>query len=253
MGSFNIKLKPILAGLVYQSKLDTIYNNIGPVIGPFYLGNKMIKRIYEWVLDFISNTTWRTLRKFIYGKAYNLTWFDCQRIKDILSSGYYIILTADKSHLSSWSVKAVHRIMTGKKAEYSHALVNVEADQKSYAYSDFKFVEAIGTGVKYSNWDQIFNCDSVCILKPKYYTTEEFNTAVEDVYTLVGRKYDKYFKLNDTHEMSCVEIARFRLQKLPEYNIRMRVFEYMISNFKNLTPQMFRDCPDFEVLLEIKR
>lgn len=213
----------------------------------------MLKKIYEYILDLISQTTFRTLRTLMYGKPYSLDIHDWKQIHSILSSGYYIILTADKSHLSSWSVRLLGLVLMGKVSDYSHALVNIEPDQDTYSYSEFKFIEAIGTGVKVSNWYEVFNCDTVCILKPKYYSTEELNLALAGAYTQVGKKYDKYFDLNDGSALSCVEVVRQQLKQLPYYEDRMRVFEFMIQHYRNLTPQMFRNCPDFEVLLEIKR
>jgi hypothetical protein len=214
---------------------------------------KALKIVYEWFMNLIAKTTWRTLRTKVYGRGYNLSTEDWRRIHAVLTQGYYIILTADKSHASSWAVRFAGLGLTGKISDYSHALVNIEPDQDSYAYSEFRFIEALGSGVKVSNWDEVFNCDTICILKPKYYSTEELNHVLAAAYTLVGRKYDKYFNLKDAKELSCVEVVRNQLKQLPYYEDRMRVFEFMIQHYKNLTPQMFRDCPDFEVLLELKR
>lgn len=213
----------------------------------------IFKKIYELILDLIANTTWRGLRTLIYGKPYSLDLADWKSIHSILSSGYYIILTADKSHASSWAVRILGLGFMGKISDYSHALVNIEPEQDTYSYSEFKFVEAIGTGVKISEWEEVFNCDTVCILKPKYYSVEELNFALSTAYTQVGKKYDKYFNLNEGSELSCVEVVRQQLKQLPYYDERMRVFEFMIANYGQLTPQMFRNCPDFEVLLEIKK
>lgn len=204
--------------------------------------------IYDLIMDFFSKTSWRGLRTLLTGKSYGLTESDWDEIKKVLDTGYFIILTEDRSHLSSWMVKAAHFALTRKWSSYSHALVNVESDNDF----KYKFVEAIGTGVRQCGFSQVFKCDSICILKPKYYTNEQVEKTMGKAMQFIGKKYDKRFRYNDEDQMSCVEIARSSLKDLPDYEKEMRVFEYMISSTKNLTPPMFRQCPDFEVVLEIK-
>lgn len=200
-------------------------------------------------MDFIPKIKWHWLRQKLTGRDYNLTGQDKLEIITALDKGYYIILTADKGALSSWGVKVLTWLMTGKWPQYSHALVNVESDEDQV----FKFVEAINTGVKFSSFSEVFKCDSVCFLRPKRYTQAEFDATVGVVYAEIGKLYDKKFKYNDPEKRSCVEIARHRMSTLPDYAEKMRIFEFMIQTEKNLVPQMFRDCPDFEVVLEIKR
>lgn len=205
--------------------------------------------IINLILDILAWVNWKWLRKLITGKSNALNRMDQLKVRNKLYDGYYIILTVDRNHLSSWSVRIANLFLTGKWSDYSHALVNVEPDDSR----EFRFVEAINKGVVVSDFDEVLACDAICILKPKYYTLEEFNEAVGSIYVEIGKKYDKRFKHNDPNERSCVEVARARLQALPEYETRMRVFEHMIKTEKTLTPQMIRDCPDFEVVLEIKR
>lgn len=207
----------------------------------------------NFVMKVLSWVNWDKPRKLITGKSFNLTWHDWIQIAEKLQSGYFIILTYRKSHLSSYAVQVGHFVLTGKFGDYSHALCNIEPDKKGYDLYDFKFIEAVGKGVVRDYWWDTMNVDRVCILKPKYYTQAEFDSCVTEIYDEIGKSYDKNFKYNDPKQRSCVEIARERMIHLPDYFTKMRVFEYMIQNEKNLTPQMFRDCPDFEVVLEIKR
>lgn len=200
-------------------------------------------------MDMLAFVHWRPLRKLICGKGFRLSAGDHRAIKRILSTGYYIILTEDRAHLSSWAVKFANIFVTGKMARYSHALVNVEPD----GAHEFKFVEALNKGVKVSTFDEVFTCDSVCILKPKRYTVTQIDAAVGSSMRYIGVKYDKRFKHNDASELSCVEVVRNCLKDLPDYEEKMRIFEYMISTEKNLTPQMLKDCPDFEVVREFKK
>jgi hypothetical protein len=39
----------------------------------------------------------------------------------------------------------------------------------------------------------------------------------------------------------------------PDYQENFANFEKMIKERKNLTPQMFYDCPDFEVVYEVRK
>jgi hypothetical protein len=39
---------------------------------------------------------------------------------------------------------------------------------------------------------------------------------------------------------------------LPDYEVRFRRFEDLIQKRKNLTPQMFYECDDFEVVFEVR-
>lgn len=204
-------------------------------------------------MNVLSVVNWDRPRELITGRRYNLDVDDWCKIAKELDRGYYIILTYRKSHLSSYAVQLGHFALTGKFGDYSHALCNIEPDKNINGFDDFKFIEAIGKGVVCNDWHDTMNVDRICILKPKYYTQEEFDSCVTEIYDEIGKKYDKRFKYNDPKNRSCVEIARERMIHLPDYFTKMRVFEYMIQNEKNLTPQMFRDCPDFEVVLEIKR
>lgn len=210
--------------------------------------------MFSWFINIIGKIKWEGLYKKIHGRTYTLTHEDWFKARDVLASGYFIILTRRKTHLSTYFISLAHFLLTGRFGYYSHALVNVEADRDGfYGLSDFKFMEAIGVGVKHSKWHEVFNCDAICIIKPKYYALEELNASIGVGLADIGKEYDDVFKVYDDMQMSCVEVARKRLMSLPFYEQRMRVFEYMILNEKNLTPQMFRDCPDFEVLLEIKK
>jgi hypothetical protein len=70
----------------------------------------------------------------------------------------------------------------------------------------------------------------------------------------IGKPYDALFDLLDDSEMSCVELVRDALKKdNREYEKLFPEFEKSIAEKKNLTPQMYRDCPEFEVVLEIRR
>ena len=68
-----------------------------------------------------------------------------------------------------------------------------------------------------------------------------------------GLPYDDLFCLVDRSEVSCVEMCRIALQAEPNYAENFAELEKAIAKYKNLTPQMYRDCSDFEVVYEAKR
>lgn len=204
--------------------------------------------LYKLAMGLIPKIKWNGIRKKYFDwKPTGEMWEFLLTYK--LDQGYYIILTEDRGSLSSWGVKILHYLIHLQWPRYTHALVNVE----STTATNYVFLEAINKGVVFQEYGEIFKCDSVVFLKPRYYTQEEFDATVAEIYSEVGKDYDINFKHDDDKDLSCVEIARQRMKKLPDYEEKMRVFEHMIKYKKNLTPQMFRDCPDFEVILEIKR
>lgn len=216
----------------------------------------LLMKFYFFLMDTIAFIQWKGIRKWLTGKEFNLEVVkDWNLIKRHLAEGYYIILTEDRSHLSSWAVKLGHYLMTRKWPTYTHALCNVEADGEvdEFKIKTFKFVEALNKGVQFSPFEKVFNCDSMVLLKPKYYSQDQFDQAMQLARTMIGKKYDKLFKYDNQEELSCVEVVRSCMMSLPHYETEMRVFEHMIKHEKNLTPQMFRDCPDFEIVLEINR
>lgn len=191
---------------------------------------------------------WGGLRKLITGKDHNVTIIDKDLAWSILAVRNVIILTYSRSHLSSWASRLAHTLLTGKKAQYSHALLNVEPNGVI-----FELIEAISKGVVISSFGEVFSCDGFCILVPRRYVQSQYDGAVWDFRKEIGKPYDDYFKLNDDKARSCIELVFSKLEKLPEWQEKMPVLDYMIKEEKNLTPQMLRDCPDFEVLLEVRR
>jgi hypothetical protein len=71
--------------------------------------------------------------------------------------------------------------------------------------------------------------------------------------TEIGKPYDSLFDLKNDNALSCVELGRTALMAEPNYYTNFANFEEMIRKRKNLTPQMFYECPDFEVVYEIRK
>ncbi len=209
---------------------------------------KLLVKFYFFLMDLLAWVQWGWLRKLVLRKEFNLTLEDRAKAFKILKDRNVIILTYSKSHLSSYASKFAHFLLTGEKATYSHAALNIEPDG-----TNFQIIEAISKGVVISKFDEVFNCDGFCLLAPKRYTKRHFDSLVWDYQKELGKGYDNYFKLKDDKERSCIEVVFAKLQAFSTWQENMPVLDYMIKKEKNLTPELLRDCPDFSVLLEIKR
>lgn len=200
----------------------------------------MFRKLIDKIVLGIGNIHWKT-RKEISADAKN-------RVRELLGPNYYIILTHRKNHLSTFFVGLSNFVLTGKWGYWAHALMNIENEVVSD--TDFRLVEAIGSGSQYTPFDKVFDVHGVVLLKPKKMTTEEWTAVLDRAKGLLGRPYDSLFDLKNDSSLSCVELVRTALMAEPGYAEDFANFEAMIAKRKNLTPQMFYDCPDFEVVFE---
>ena len=214
---------------------------------PFYRG-------WHRITSVISAISWmRIYSLFNGGRGYNLTDHDHEILKHYLAGSYYIILINRKTHLTTYLLGSLSFLKTGQWPKYSHALMNADAFEEVEDWDKFKFIEATSIGVHFSKFMEVFNCDSVCLLKPKSLTHSEWNDVIDGLLEQNGKQYDDLFDLSDTSYVSCVELVLDALRKDPDYNNDFAQLEAMINKVGNLTPQMYRDCSDFEVVLEIRR
>jgi hypothetical protein len=174
------------------------------------------------------------------------------KIADLLTRDYYIIATRRKNYLSAFFISLGHWLLTFKWGHYTHVLMNLEDEVNDV--SDFRLIEATTTGTKYSEFDVVFDgVDSVALLKPKRLSLSEWTRVMDSATVHLGKPYDSLFDLKDATKVSCVELIRLAMQALPNYQTLFPDFERTIAKKKNLTPQMFLDCPDFEVVFEITK
>jgi hypothetical protein len=176
---------------------------------------------------------------------------DIDTIKQLLSDEYYIILTRRHNHLSTFMTAFANFFLTGKWGYWSHALMNMEDEVKSD--TDFRLVEAIGDGVTFTPFEKVFDVDAAVLLRPRGLSAADWTTVFDALNDDIGKPYDTLFDLKNDSSMSCVELVRSALQKLPDYETRFARFEALIAKRKNLTPQMFYDCEDFIVEYQIIR
>lgn len=199
--------------------------------------------IRSWIILAVGKVHWK-------GRNF-LTEDDKKLLRDSLKPNYYIILTRRRNHLSTFFTGLANYLLQGKWGFWSHALMNAEDEVKSV--DDFRLVEAVGVGVKYTPFDEVFDVNSVVLLKPKNMSDEYWTDIMDRLKEQIGKKYDTLFDIASDKELSCVELVRVALMAEPNYAENFANFEAMIVKNKNLTPQMFYDCPDFEHYLEIYR
>jgi hypothetical protein len=198
-------------------------------------------KIYNKVASLPSLISWSSRRRIGAEEK--------EQIAMALASGYYIILTGNRSHLSSVIVSFLSWIKTGSWARYSHALMNCDNITDPTNTSGFKFVEATATGVHYSEFDQVFDCDYVCLLTPATVSNEEWTKIIDALLKQKGKKYDDLFDLADSSRVSCVEVVLNAL-KAADYENDFSNLEKLIKEEGNLVPQMYRTCTDFTVYYE---
>ena len=216
-------------------------------------------------LKIISPFNWTRIKFLLTGRSYDLTSMDRESLREMCDTGVYIWVTRRETHLTTYLITfsdyllAVLAYYRGgrvgpkpKLGYYSHAFLN--ADKNT-------FIEAVARGVLQSYFDDVFNVDAVAALAPSGLSLIEWRMYskkfVEVAKQRVGNtKYDTVFNLNDETELSCIELIRVALRHCmtdADYSLRFKRFEQMIIERKNLTPDMIRNCPDFEVVLEMRR
>ena len=213
-----------------------------------------MRKLWIKFITTIGKIQWEGLKKLLTGKTFNLTKDDHRKILQVLSEGNYIILTKRTSHLSTYLVRLSHFFLTGRWGYWSHVCMNIEGPIVNM-HNSVRILESVGIGVKTSSFDEAFNCDSVCILRPKIprIIKIDWETLVEKSLKNIGKEYDNLFKLGDDKEMSCVEVILDALETIPDYQILFHGLLAMIKIEHNLTPDMYYECGSFEVVLEIRR
>lgn len=213
----------------------------------------MLKKLWNWFsLNIISLCTWNGAKALLNGGIYyDITESEQDRIRKLLVSGYYIILTRRKTHLTTYLIALGTWIKTGKLGYWSHGLMNLE-DSNVHDDQDYRLMEATGIGVHYSTFMQVFDCDSVVLMKPKGFTIEDWTVCLDQLKKQEGKPYDTLFDLAQDNSLSCVELVRIALQASPNYLKEFSKFEAMVQSEGKVIPQMLYDCGDFDVVYEVR-
>ena len=207
-----------------------------------------IRKLFAPLIDFIV----MLISKVVWKPTSTLSDADKAKISELLKKDYYVICTRHSNYLSTYVIGFMNLLLTGRFGYYSHVLMNLE--DSVTAIDDFRLLEATTKGVKYSTFDEVFGkASGVCLLKPVDMTLAEWTSTLDAAKTYLGRPYDTLYDLANDQQLSCVELVRDVLKASPDYATDFANFEKSILKSKNLAPQMFRDCQDFEVVLEIKR
>jgi hypothetical protein len=182
-----------------------------------------------------------------------LTPEEAAKVYELLKSDYYIIATRRDNMLSCFFINLGHLLYTGRWGYYTHVLMNLEDEVNSPA--DFRLIEAqTKGGTTYVDFEHILSdVDGLALLKPKGLTVEDWTKALDAAKTQLGKPYDTLFDIANDQQLSCVELVRNALMAVPNYWQRFSHFENYIAQKRNLTPHMFIESPDFEVVWEIRR
>lgn len=202
------------------------------------------EKIQIWVIKIIAKISWR--------QTSYLKIADIDTIREMCTRDYHIIATRRQNYLATFFIALGNFLLTGKWGYYSHVLMNLE--NQVGQDSDFRFIEATGSGVHYSTFINVFdNVDSVALIVPSNITLAEWTKALDKARSYLGRPYDNLFDLKSDLEINCVELIRLALQETDDYYVNFAEFEKLATSKKKLTPDMFIECPDFKVVFEVKR
>lgn len=204
------------------------------------------QKVQIFVIELMAKVKWRQNK--------NLTSADVAELKDRFARDYYIIVTRKSNYLTTFMIALGNWFLTGKWGFYSHALMNLEDEVTSS--EDYRFIEATGKGTNFNTFDGVFkHVDAVGLVLPRSHimTRAEWTTCLDKAKTYLGRPYDNLFNLKNDLEINCVELVRLALQALPNYAERFPNFEALIVSKKKLTPDMFHECADFELVYAVKR
>src|SRR5574343_139743 len=193
----------------------------------------------------IGRIHWSTSRK--------LSEQELDIIRMILKENYYIILTRRSNFISTYVIGLTDFFIRRRFSYYTHALMNMQnivTNEKDYRLVESTFIKGVG----YSTFEEVFgSIQSVCFLKPKNMTTDDWALSLEKSLGEIGKPYDSLFYVYDNKKLSCIEFVIECLKIVPSYNLKFYNFERLFNKYGNITPQMLRDCGDLEVILEIKK
>lgn len=209
-------------------------------------------RWWNSMLDVLTKVHWPRFQALLNGGVYyRLQEEDHDKIRELLSKDYLIILTRTNSHLTTLLISIASLIVSRQYPRYVHALMNVEGDIPGHI--GYKLIEATAKGVHYSTFMQVFNCDSVALLAPKGISLHEWTAVLDTVKKQLGTPYDTLFDLATNERVSCVEMIYWGLKTLPNYEERFPKLLKMIREDGNLTPQMLYDSGEFDIVFEVRR
>lgn len=203
---------------------------------------KFLISIFNKIIALIGAIEWKSNSK--------ISDTDKALIREMLKKDYFVIMTRRSNHLSTYFISAADFLLRGKFAFWTHSLMNLEDSVETDA--DFRLLEATGTGVHYSEFDDVFDSQSVALLKPKNMTLDDWTSVLDTARAQLGKPYDTLFNIADESKLSCIELVRMVLMAEDNYQTNFANFEALIAKEKNVTPQMLYDCGDFVIHFEVR-
>lgn len=213
----------------------------------------MISKIYDFfVIKILGRVIFDSSRYLFTARTYNLNKEDLSTTWNFLKNTNMVILIWRKSHLTSYLISLAHFFLTGKFGKWSHACINAEWEDDDITKVDI--IEAIGQGTKRSTFFEVFNCDGVCLLSPKLFNRQNWEQAIQEAKKHVEEKtpYDTWFNFKDDDKLSCIELVVDSMTKTTSANTFSHL-KSMMKRYGKITPQMLRDCNDFNVIFEVRR
>ncbi|MGZ3773028.1 MAG: hypothetical protein ACXVCN_04925 [Bdellovibrio sp.] len=206
------------------------------------------------LVDFFGRIQWESIKRFLTGRRFNLTVDDWYKIADILDKEHCVIATRRNAHLSTYMILFADWIMRPRWGigYWSHICLNKTTGQ-GFNFSGVKVLQAVGSGAKLSSFKEVFDCDAVVLLRPRGYTAEDMKLVIAEMEKNIGKPYDNFGNLSDESAVNCVEDVYDGLNETPQYKQDLPRFAAMVDKYKTISPQMFYDCGDFEIVLEIRR
>lgn len=204
-----------------------------------------LRKYFSWlvypIMWLISHITWTNPR----------TLSDAQKkqIMDLLKSGYYIIYTHNRNHLSTYFINFSDWALTKKWGFWDHVLMNFDGTTNG-----FDLIQSVGdTGVAEASFDDVFgDVDAVCLMQAACLTPDDWNQMLTEAKLDLGKAYDVLFDASQNAKLSCIELVRDCLKKSPTYATDFAQFEADVTKYGELTPQMLYDNQEFTNVLEIR-
>jgi len=202
----------------------------------------LLEKIESAFVEFVGKIKWKLTDP--------VTDSEKEEVRKLLTPNYYIILTRNNNHISTYFISLGDFLLGRGWSYWGHALMNMEDEVKDD--NDFRLIESTAKGVHLSTFDDVFAVNSVAILKPKNMKAEDWTAVFEQALSDVGKPYDNLLQIDQTNSFSCVELIRNALMADADYMTNFPNFEAMVQKYKRITPQMFYDCEDFEVVYEVR-
>lgn len=222
-----------------------------------------MRKIIDFIsFKIISPFNWGRIKFLITGREFNLTAEDRDDARTLVELKNYIWVSRRRTHLTSYLISLGDWLLSfrswaksgfkGKRPRWgywTHAFLSSRKDEM--------MIEAVAKGVQRVRFDDVFDCDSVACLVPKFIPSDEWNKVSDLVVRFAqeqeGKPYDSMFDILDSSKLSCIELVRVALQQLGNYEILFEDFERVVQLYKNVTPQMLYESQSFVVVWEVRR